>query len=199
MADRTLRPLPNPFEKYRGSVATPISGRIYVSTSLKFALIYALGGDVAGYGIAGRPSDHLLSDIKNNGRYGCLFEVTVSPGADIVIDEDELGQLAAGGKIKWLENVAREIADFDLWYMAQQGEYDAWIRLGHLLHDHLNESEMRKLLPHAMSFAVKGPVHVVKGYRIDKLLAPEMGGSAASIIKISEPLMAGQGWKANWR
>jgi hypothetical protein len=71
----------------RGSL-TPVSGAIYLTIDLKYAVIYALGGAVAGQ------SDAAEWIIKQTGdRYGYLFVV---PGALLVNhvqpDEDYVGQ-----------------------------------------------------------------------------------------------------------
>jgi hypothetical protein len=186
--ERVLRPLSDPYGKYQGSNSTPMAGRVYVSKDPNYALIYALGGDYAGD----------VFEIKES-RYGCLFEVKVPVGADIVIDEDELGELAATGSIDWLSDLGRDLCEgkeygpkldrIPLWDAVTYEYYDAWITLGHLLHGRLSPTDMRRLLKYAKNYAVSGDVRVVHGYRIDKARASEMKrGDIESTFRVSEKL-----------
>jgi len=187
--ERVLRPLADPYDKYKGGIATPMEGRVYVSKDPNYALIYALGGDMAGS----------ASPPIRGSRYGCLFEVEVPDDADIVIDEDELGELAAEEQIAWLSKLAQEVSSGkmygprsfrqSLWRAAKDGDYNAWIRLGHLLHKALRPPNMRRLLEYAKNYAVLGPVRVVHGYCIDKRLTSRMRrGDIGSTLEISELL-----------
>ena len=186
--DRVLRPLRDPYGKYQGGISTPMKGRVYVSKDPNYALIYAIGGDYAGTAFP----------IKDS-RYGCLFRVEVPASADVVIDEDELGELAAEERVDWLSDLAREVSDgkmygpeldrIPLWDAAKDGDYDAWIRLGHLLHAALRPPDMRRLFEYAKNYAVLGEVHVVHGYRIDKTRTEEMRrGDIESALSVSKKL-----------
>lgn len=190
---RTLRPLSEEelLLKYtEGNISTPRARSVYVSKDPNYALIYAIGGDYVGSGsVPPHPS-----------RYGCLFEVEVPREADVVVDEDELGELAASGKIPWLKKLGEEVSrgevyaeegeeDEDLWKMAKFGDYAAWIALGHLLHEVLSASDMKRILPKAKNYAVRGPNRVVHAYRIDKKLVPKMRrGDIAGTLALSERL-----------
>jgi hypothetical protein len=186
--ERVLRSLEDPYSKYKGSISTPMTGRVYVSKDPNYALIYAIGGDYAGTSL---PVD--------GSRYGCLFEVDVPADADIVLDEDELGELAAEEQIAWLSKLAREVSSgkmygprldrIPLWAAAKDGDYGAWIDLGHRLHKVIRPSDMRRLFEYAKNYAVLGPVRVLHGYRIDKQLTPKMRrGDIESTLELSERL-----------
>jgi len=192
---RSLRPLSEEelIVKYTyGNISTPRAGSVYVSKDPNYALIYALGGNYAGSGVVPvHPS-----------RHGCLFEIDVPASADIVVDEDELGELAANGKIPWLKKLGQDVAkgevysseegedDEDLWVAATRwGDYAAWIQLGHLLHEVLSASDMKRILPKAKNYAIRGPNRVVHAYRIDKKLISKMRkGDIQGTLAISERL-----------
>lgn len=190
---RTLRSLSEEelIMKYTSdNIAMPRAGSVYVSKDPNYALIYALGGNYAGSGVVPvHPS-----------RYGCLFEIDVPASADIVVDEDELGELSARGDIRWLHKLGEEVSsgvDYDdpegfentLWSAAKDGEYQAWIQLGHLLHEVLSASDMKRLLPKARNYAIRGPNRVVHAYRIDKKLIAKMRkGDVEGTLAISERL-----------
>lgn len=57
----------------------PVKGRVYFSRRLSYAIIYAIGGD-----IAGRDGDYSGS--------GFLFEVEVSHSTELLPDEDSIGK-----------------------------------------------------------------------------------------------------------
>lgn len=147
--------------------AASLADRVYVSNDPMYAAIYAVGGAYLG--------SELPSDRWTNGRYGYLLRVEPDEGADVVVDEDQLGELAVSGRLPWLYRQAEYVSKNkpygrrqDLWGAAKFGEYSAWIRLGKLLIKSLTDEQMRLVAEHATQFAVRGTVRVAEAWRIDK-------------------------------
>lgn len=69
----------------------PISGKIYITPELSYALIYALGGNIFG-------SDVPKSFIEKDGKYGYVFVITGDQLTDVQPDEDVVGELYASAK-----------------------------------------------------------------------------------------------------
>jgi hypothetical protein len=156
-------------------VAASLKDRVYVSTDPFYAAIYAIGGMYFG--------TKLPRDRWKGSRYGYLVRVIPEARANVVLDEDQLGELAVSGKLPWLTRIAERVGSRvrvrsafanTLWQAAQQGEYSAWIRLGKLLIENLTDDQMRQAAQHATQFAISGNVRVVEAWRIDKTKTESM-------------------------
>lgn len=85
----------------RNPIARPVAGSVYITPSLPYAMIYALGGDMFGssYG-------RIEQDIEKFGEYGFVFVIDNASLADIGPDEDSVGEIAQNaitGKIAFNE------------------------------------------------------------------------------------------------
>jgi len=188
--------------RYSG-VATPRAGRVYLSRNALYAVIYAIGGAMVGYVVP-------ATRIKRVGRYGYLFEVDVAPDADVTLDEDQVGQLAAADTPSWLGDMGREIAsdvdyegdieeaeessDYsevrDVWTAATDGDYSAWIQLGHELLDNMDDEQQTELLAYGTQFAVAGDIRVLRAWKIDKTRTGFMReGDMESVLAESERIL----------
>lgn len=69
----------------RRSYLSPMAGKVYLTQTLSYAIIYALGGDIAGH-------DLPANFRKKTDRYGYVFVVDGNTLADVQPDEDSVGQ-----------------------------------------------------------------------------------------------------------
>lgn len=98
-------------EQGRASLA-PMKGRVYMTPSLRYAIIYALGGDVLGHKMG-------AAWIKPGMRYGYVFEIDSSELTnDILPDEDFVGAALTAahrfkktGKIDQYSEMDQELQD----------------------------------------------------------------------------------------
>lgn len=97
-------------DQTRHSLA-PIKGRVYMTPSLRYAIIYALGGDMMG---------HKMPEgfIKPGLRYGYVYEIDPADLTDDVIpDEDIVGAALVGayriqkGRVNQYSALERELAE----------------------------------------------------------------------------------------
>jgi hypothetical protein len=185
--------------RYSG-VATPRRGRVYLSRNALYAVVYAIGGAMVGYVVP-------KTRIQRVGRYGYLFEVAVADDADVTLDEDQVGQLAASGTPSWLGEMGCEIGsdiDYegevegttfsgdvsDLWSAATDGYYDAWIQLGHELLDNMNDEQQEELLAYGTQFAVAGEIRVLRAWKVDKTRTAFMReGDFESVLAEAERIL----------
>ncbi len=69
------------------SALRPQDDNVYITSDLSYAIIYGIGGDLAG-------SNHIIkSDIEKYGEFGFVFEIDGKELADIGPDEDDIGKL----------------------------------------------------------------------------------------------------------
>lgn len=75
----------------RGHLA-PVKGRVYLTPSIEYATIYAIGGAMMGHEM---PEERWFGDQaheRNRGRYGYVFAVRGSDLGDVQPDEDSVGE-----------------------------------------------------------------------------------------------------------
>lgn len=189
--------------RYSG-VAVPRAGRVYLSRDPLYAVVYAIGGAMVGYVVP-------KTRIQRVGRYGYLFEVDVADDADVTLDEDQVGQLAAAGNPSWLGSMGCELGsdiDYegdiedleeqepffgdvrDLWSAATDGDYSAWIQLGHELLDNMDDEQQAELLAYGTQFAVAGDIHVLRAWKVDKTRTAFMReGDLESVLAQSDRIL----------
>lgn len=84
---------------------TPREGRVYITPSIKYAQIYALGGNYAGHS----PRDSMLEKSI----YGYLFVIDGGKLKDIEPDEDSVGKLIERERFDWLNRRARNFMEHE--------------------------------------------------------------------------------------
>lgn len=81
----------------RNNFLTPVQGKTYLTPSISYALIYAVGGNFIGNTNLALPYDgneeKFKYIFKSDNRYGYIFEVSEHKLSDIQPDEDEIGEL----------------------------------------------------------------------------------------------------------
>lgn len=162
----------------------PVSGKTYVTRSPRYALIYALGANMAGKEDL---LQHLLERDPKTTRYGWIFEVQPEPSARVSIDEDTIGEWAANGKFG-LDKEGQQVGQVrpggfeTLWQRAKFGYAAAQSALGKRLAKSLPEARMAELILHAENLTVSGPVKIVRAWRVDKANSRYMGPSSGDIL-----------------
>lgn len=186
-----------------GSLFDPVAGRVYATTSICYAAIYALGADMIGHDAS--------PFVSKYGDDGFIFELAPRPEQNISIDEDQLGELAAKGTVRWLSDAARSISTRvsyvedeqdafyadqprTLWQAAADGDYGAWVQLGHVLLGALTASEIRLVLTKATQFAIAGPVPISKCWRLPRRLAAQVSRpcSPTGLRRVLIPVPSGR-------
>ena len=80
----------------------PVVGKVYLTPSIQYAIIYALGGDMAGHDL---PPNWLVKE----GRYGYLFQINGIDLEDVQPDEDSVGEILYNKNGPyWLKNLAEK-------------------------------------------------------------------------------------------
>jgi hypothetical protein len=161
---------------------SPVGGRVYVTQSLETAIIYALGGDVAG---------HEMPDsfIGTHGRYGYIFEVVSDDNDNLQPDEDSIGELIYKKKApQWLvsmfvynvaESRRRKLMNGEWAYFASVGK-----QLLRLMSDEYKKS-LLTLVPNA---AHKGDMKISKAWRIDKTQTKKIARDGSNFHEVAEEI-----------
>ncbi len=191
----TTKGLQGRAEQTRHSLA-PIKGRVYMTPSLRYAIIYAIGGDMLG---------HRMPEgfIKPGLRYGYVYEIDPADLTDDVIpDEDIVGAALVGayriqnGKMNTFSALEREMSErpdlvrrlaylFDAYTRAVptirkgalDGEIASEAKLGkRVLKDHGRHSlDMQAILSlENMHQSHGGMVMPTRAWRIDRRLSHKL-------------------------
>jgi 2'-5' RNA ligase/GNAT superfamily N-acetyltransferase len=166
----------------------PVPGRTYATSNPEYALIYALGADMAG-------SDLPESFIKGKGRYGYIFQIDNTSLADLQPDEDAIGEAIWRGDYTWLSNLARQHLTEHQYRKVLEGEYAYFAVAGKKLAPLMSADRKFQMIRDGAAIASLGPMRISKAWRIDKTRSPELArkewgrqdtGAAGRISKIWE-------------
>ena len=174
-------------------LARPVEGRIYLSSNLDYAIIYLLGGDMAGHSL---PENWLKKS-----RYGYLFVIEEDQlSQDYQPDEDQVGQAISERAFPWTEkyldflaeedSVEDEDGDFqNLLSQLNMGYYAAWIKAGHLLLPKLSQAEKSDIIEKYGNIAHKGAIHPMQVWKFDKTKTPHLKKDGSNFFELAEQIL----------
>jgi hypothetical protein len=170
--------------KYAGnekSIAKPQPNRIYITRDLSYAMVYAIGGNLAGSDVS--------RDIPKYGQYCFLFEIPGQHLLDIVPDEDSIGEMLCqwwnpdyyrrhhprlwerDAEVKIMHELSalarRKLTDAQQ-RRVQDGEYEYWIKAGKRLLPLLTDDQLLRIIDVGAHVAHQGVLHPSKCWRLDR-------------------------------
>lgn len=122
----------------RHGLTKPIEGKVYITTDLRYALVYALEGDIIG-------SDYNFSkwDIEP---IGYIFIIEGKQLKDIQPDEDSVGEMVYKKQPEWLYKLAvMNLADSTM-RKVMDGEYAYWAKAGKVLVKKMSDNQKLELI-----------------------------------------------------
>jgi len=176
------------------SKLAPVVGRVYLTPSVEYAQIYALGGVLAGRDIP-------PSSIERNGRYGYIFVVPETELRDPWPDEDAVGELVSDGLLKedtyryrlgecprWLVRLAEyHLTPAQLTRMRSlYAEYADNAAVGKKLVKKMTPEQRAELVARGWAVASLGPVRFTEVWRIDKTRSAELREDGSNFFDIAE-------------
>jgi hypothetical protein len=149
---------------------TPIRDMVYLTWDLSYAIIYTIGGDIAGT----KSLDIIDSFIKQEGRYGYLFVIEGSQLNDIQPDEDSIGEMIYDQRIYWLNLFAQKNLTPRRYKKVMDGEYGDWAMAGKELIKLMNDTQKIDLIRNGAHIANKGRIIPTECWKFDKTLTPQL-------------------------
>lgn len=175
----------------RGSRATPVLGKTYLTQKLEDVLPYVFG---------------FYNPLTGKEEYGYLFEVDSRSLSDLDPDEDAVGSLvyaAVSGKHKDVE-FGMDVSKLDnyFWIMLKDkakailtrnqyqkvllyNDFYDLILAGKKILKYLNYRDKLKIIELGCPVANSGSVKIKKAYRVDKRLRREIEKNSKKIFKLS--------------
>lgn len=169
------------FTATKNGILTPVGGRIYITSDLSYALIYALGGDLAGTDLKNR-------DFIKKEPFGYLFEISGQKILDdIQPDEDDVGEFlsllltqAKPTEDKFMLAINNPTLKYEVMAIAQKhlaqstlqrvknGEYTYFAKSGKVILKRLSNFAKLKMVEYGFHIAYEGQLIPDKCYKIDK-------------------------------
>lgn len=160
---------------------TPVGGRIYITSDLSYALIYALGGDLAG-------TDLKNSDFIRKQPFGYIFEISGQQILnDIQPDEDDVGyflyyilnkEIPSNNKFVLAlnnPNLKSEVYALAHKHLAhstlqriKDSEYAYFAKSGKVILKRLSNFTKLRMVEYGFHIAYEGPLIPDKCFEIDK-------------------------------
>lgn len=171
----------------------PREGKIYITSDLAYAQIYAIGGDIAGS--KHEPSEY---ELKNQGQYGYLFVINGKDLMDIEPDEDGVGKYVYELLNKKEEDLSIHERNFLHNYVnylltpkqkqkVKFGEYEEWAHVGKKIIPKLDLDDTFMLidLPY-VHIAHGGMIKPIEAWRINKFNIKELKPDGSNFFKVAE-------------
>jgi len=185
----------------------PMAGRVYMTPSLHYAIIYAIGGDYLG--------STLDKPLRPDETYGYVFEISPDDlSADVLPDEDVVGEILtlsyemntkpneeqSGELANELRNTADLIRTFahmfnqytaDVLPMrraALDGEYHAWARIGKRVLKKLDGTDPRikaMLQLKTTHQSHRGDLAPTRAWRIDRRLTSQLAKDGSNFFDVA--------------
>ena len=157
---------------------TPVDGKVYLSKSLEYSVIYTIGANMIG-------SDLPESIIKSDGQFGYLFVIKNLINS-IQPDEDNIGELIYKNIIPWLTIFAKNNLTDRQYKKVMDGEYSYWAKAGKKLIPKFSKKQMKEMIDISPNIAYDGIIKFDQAWKFDKKRNNELDKNASNFFKIAD-------------
>ena len=171
----------------------PVEGKVYITPEIRYAQMYALGGDLAG--------TETSRDIEKYGQYGYVFVIDGQQLKDIQPDEDSVGEMIYNEEYDWLNDLAEEYLKYEdyndygmdlgyrsLYHAIMGGEYDAWAAGGKILLDVMDNEQMLELIDDGAHIAHAGTLIPKQAWKFDRNKTINLAKDGSNFFKLAEQI-----------
>lgn len=162
----------------------PVAGRSYLAQELRYAVIYAIGGDMLGMDISDL--------IPRMGRYGYVFVFNAGDIGENQPDEDSIGELIYDGSCsrpcpRWLLHMAKIRLTSNQFQNVLNGEYIYWAQAGKKLVKMMTEEEKKELIDkYGAHVAAVGEIPFRQAWKFDKMKNVDLKKDASNFFQLAE-------------
>jgi hypothetical protein len=190
-------------------LAVPVVGKVYLTTSIEYACIYAIGGVFMGHDFfSARPEK-----LERDGRYGFVFVVNGEDLADVQPDEDSVGEFVmkhtdrsfdssyVGWRYAFRPDGIEDQRKRMVWHnirhgmtslqfkKAVDGEVAYQAAGGKRALRSLPDQDKMDLIRWGAHIAHEGIIRSVEAWRIDKMRTREIARDASNFFEIAERVL----------
>jgi hypothetical protein len=175
----------------------PVAGRVYMTPILRYAVIYALGGDMLG--------SELPERMIAESRYGYVFMIDGDTLGEVEPDEDSIGEWLSTNAVRngreYIPKFQYTDPLFRLWYniknaftpaqfsRAMDGMYAAWAQGGKRALKILSANDKALLIKQGTHIHHPSGVMPSQCWRIDKTRCPELSKDGSNFFNIAEKVL----------
>lgn len=161
---------------------TPVEGKVYITPELRYAIIYAIGGDMLG-------SKWYDPEFKRNEQYGYLVVIDGNQLKDIQPDEDGLGELLYDKKApNWLQKLAQLNLAPSTLNKISQGEYSYFAKAGKVLVKKMSDQQKLEIISLGTHIAHTGNIQYKEIWKFDKLKTEQLEKDGSNFFKLAEKI-----------
>lgn len=161
------------------SMLTPVTGKVYITPTLRYAIIYCIGGDMLGHKV-------LDSWLTQGRRFGWLFVIDGKELKDIQPDEDSVGEMIYNKKPPWLYKLAIKHLTPKKLALVMKGEYSAWAWAGRKLLKIMDDKQKLELIDKGAHIAHTGKIKIKQAWRFDKEKSQELKDNGSNFFKLAK-------------
>lgn len=171
--------------KYKGML-TPVKGKVYITSELKYALIYAIGGDMIGVNLGD------WSSILSSGReYAYIFVINGKELRDIQPDEDAIGEKiwftsTTSPDWGWLHNMAEKELTSKQFSKVLDGEYRYWAAAGKKLVKKMTDTQKWQLIDDGAHIAHTGSLKIKEAWKMHKNDNVKLKKNGSNFFKVAK-------------
>jgi len=144
----------------RKGLLRPLEGKVYITTNLRYSLIYALEGNVIG-------SDYQFSKWDDE-PIGYVFVIDGKQLKDIQPDEDSVGEMVHNKNPDWLYRLAYNNLSDSTMRKIMDGEYAYWAKAGKVLNKKMTDKQKLELIDMGAHIAHTGALKPKELWIFDK-------------------------------
>jgi hypothetical protein len=170
--------------------ASPVPGRVYLTTELEYAMPYVLGGVLQGHQMH-------IPMVQRDGRYGFLFVVDGDSLGDVQPDEDWVGDQLYDAlerprrRDQMIDNLVylaeRTLAPGTLWNV-RNGD-SIWLsRAGKALLKKMGPGLLNRLTAESPHLSVHGPVRFASAWRFDKMASAQLTKDGHNFFDLAQKI-----------
>lgn len=160
------------------SFLAPVKGRVYVTPTLAYAAIYAMGGSMAGTVL---PEKYMQGSPS-----GYLFVISGADLVDIQPDEDSVGEMFFQKDApSWLKRYGEYLSD-NIRRKGEWGEYAYWAKAGKIILKHMSDREKLALIDLGAHVAVEGSVPFQQCWEFPKNRTQDLQKDASNFFDLSK-------------
>lgn len=158
---------------------TPREGKVYITPTLKYAVIYCIGGDMIG---------NIIDDyqLETWGRYGYLCVIDGKDLHDIQPDEDSIGEMIYKKSPNWIYEKAKHWLAPSIMKKVMEGEYSYWAKAGKVLVTKLSDYEILQLIDAGAHIAHHGAIRPSQIWKFDKSLSKDLTPLCTNFWQLAE-------------
>ena len=158
---------------------TPVKGKVYITANIRYAIVYAIRGDMVGYKLP-------ESDFKKGEEYAWIFVINGKQLKDIQPDEDSVGEMISNKEPEWLYRLAQNELTPRQLRKVMEYEYAYWASCGKKLNKIMTDKQKLNLIDAGAHIAHTGNLKPDECWKMHKKDNEKLKRDGSNFFKIAK-------------